>query len=66
MSDRRGPAYTVLTEAGLTSVHSVSKAVAAVARWASHGRWRAATPQGGGPVPLLLQPQPQSVGLAQR
>jgi acyl-CoA synthetase (NDP forming) len=52
MSDRRGPAFTVLTEAGLTSIHSVSKAVAAVSRWASYGRWRASMPP---ERPMLLR-----------
>lgn len=53
MSDRRGPAFTVLTEAGLTSIHSVSKAVAAVSRWSSYGGWLASTPP---ELPILLQP----------
>jgi acyl-CoA synthetase (NDP forming) len=55
MSDTHGPAYGVLTKAGLTPIHSVSKAVGAVARWAAHGRWRAARPADGGPLPLLLR-----------
>ncbi|MCE0765047.1 acetate--CoA ligase family protein [Pseudonocardia kujensis] len=52
MSDRRGPAYTAMTEGGLVPIHSISKAVQAVARWASYGAWRAAPP---GPLPLLLR-----------
>lgn len=57
MSDRRGPAYTVLTDAGLTPIASVSKAVVAVERWARYGRWRAATPP---EQPMLLSTPPGS------
>ena len=66
MSDRRGPAYTVLTEGGLVPVHSVSKGVQAVARWAAHGRWRAASPPGGGSLPLLLRQRPDTAAPAPR
>ena len=55
MSDRHGPAYPILTNAGVTPIHSISKAVAAVSRWASHGRWRAAHQAGGTLLPLALR-----------
>lgn len=58
MSDRRGPAYTVLTEAGLTPIPSISKAVVAVSRWTSHGRWRACAPP---EQPMLLLPPSDSM-----
>ncbi|MGD9959360.1 acetate--CoA ligase family protein [Nocardioides sp.] len=56
MSDRRGPAYSVLADARLTPVHSVSKAVKAVSRWAAHGHWRASLPLGGQPLPMIQRP----------
>ncbi|WZH51005.1 MAG: acetate--CoA ligase family protein [Nocardioides alkalitolerans] len=57
MSDRHGPAYAVLTAAGVTPIHSVSKAVAAVARWAAHGAWHAAEASHPAPLPLALRPR---------
>ncbi|MFC5749541.1 acetate--CoA ligase family protein [Actinomadura rugatobispora] len=53
MSDRRGPGFQVLADAGFCSPRSLDKAVLAVRRWADHGRWRA---ESRAPEPLLLAP----------
>ena len=55
MSDRRGPAYQVLADAGFCSPRSLTKAVLAVRRWAEHGRWRAEHAPEAAPAPLLLR-----------
>ncbi|MEW2353337.1 acetate--CoA ligase family protein [Spirillospora sp. NPDC029432] len=51
MSDRRGPGWQILADAGFCSPRSLTKAVSAVRHWADHGRWRAAAPA---PAPLIL------------
>ncbi|WP_113703713.1 acetate--CoA ligase family protein [Nonomuraea lactucae] len=52
MSDKRGPGWQVLADAGFCSPGSLGKAVLAVRRWADHGRRAATDP---GPAPLLLR-----------
>ena len=41
MSERTGPGYTVLKEAGIAPIRSASKAVKALRRWVDYGQWRA-------------------------
>jgi acyl-CoA synthetase (NDP forming) len=55
MSDKHGPGFQVLADAGFCSPHSVGKAVQAIRRWADHGAWRAVTGGDQGPAPLLLR-----------
>lgn len=41
MSERTGPGYTILKEAGIAPIRSASKAVKALRRWVDYGQWRA-------------------------